>query len=146
MRHLTLLVMAAILAAPAASAADWPQFMRDSAHTGNAEDEALKLPLGLVAQVKLDDAVMTSPAVVAGRVYLVDQMGTAYCVDPAARRVVWKQSPDGEKAMGSNTSSPCVVKGKVYYGTTAGNLHVLNASDGKLVKTVKVGSPVISAI
>ena len=48
--------------------------------------------------------------------------------------------------MGSNTSSPCVVKGRVYYGTTAGNLHVLNATDGKPVKTVEVGSPIISAI
>ncbi len=131
---------------PSARAADWPQFMHDSAHTGNAEDEALKLPLRLVAQVKLEDAVMTSPAVVGGRIYVVDQMGTAYCVDPAARRIVWKSSPEGEAAMGSNTSSPCVAKGRVYYGTTAGNLHVLDAGDGKLVKTVKVGSPIISAI
>jgi outer membrane protein assembly factor BamB len=142
----SILLLAAVLSAPRASAADWPQFMRDSKHSGNAADESLKMPLGLVAQVKLLDAVMTSPAVVGGKVYVVDQMGTAYCVDPGARRIVWKQSPEGAKAMGSNTSSPCVVKGRVYYGTTAGNLHILNASDGKLVKTVKVGSPIISAI
>ena len=39
-----------LMTTPSALAADWPQFMRDSAHTGNAEDEALKLPLGLVAR------------------------------------------------------------------------------------------------
>jgi len=68
-----------------AGAADWPQFMRDSAHTGDAADEALTLPLGLVAQVRLDDAAMTSPAVVGGLAYVVDQMGTAYCIDPRGR-------------------------------------------------------------
>lgn len=126
-------------------AADWPQFMRDAAHTGDAPDEELKTPLGLVARVKLDDAVMTSPAVVGGRAYVVDQMGTAYCIDPRAGKVLWKTAPDGAGAMGFNTSSPCVAGGRVYYGTTAGNLHVLDAADGKLLKTVKVGSPVISA-
>ena len=100
---------AAPLAGPA-GAADWPQFMRDSAHTGDAADEALseKLPLGLLAQVKLDDAVMTSPAVVGGLVYVVDQLGTAYCVDPKegqGGRIVWRAAPDGAKAMGSNTNS-----------------------------------------
>src|SRR5262245_3859213 len=99
---------------------DWPQFMRDSAHTGDAADEALRLPLELVAQVQLDDAVMTSPAVVDGLAYVVDQMGTAYCIDALAGKVVWKASPDGTAAMGSNTSSPCVAQGRVYFGTTAG--------------------------
>src|SRR5215470_15296831 len=90
--------------APTGSAADWPQFMRTSAHTGDAADEVLRPPLGLVAQVKLDDAILTSPAVVAGRAYVVDQMGTAYCIDPRAGRVLWKAAPDGKKALGSNTS------------------------------------------
>jgi outer membrane protein assembly factor BamB len=133
------------MAALPAPAADWPQFMRTSEHTGDAADEALALPLGLVAQVKLDDAVMTSPAVVGGLAYVVDQMGTAYCVDPRAGRIVWKAAPDGDKAMGSNTSSPCVAKGRMYYGTTAGTLHILDCKDGKVVKTVAVGSPIISA-
>ena len=102
------ILLAAAAAAHQASAADWPQFMRDASHTGDAADEALAIPLGLLAQVRLDDAAMTSPAVVDGLAYVVDQMGTAYCVDPRAGRIVWKVSPDGAKAMGSNTSSPCV--------------------------------------
>src|SRR4051794_7153875 len=75
------------------SAADWPQFMRGPEHTGDASDESLRLPLGLVAQIKLDDAAMTSPAVAGKRAYVVDQMGTAYCIDPRAGRIVWKTSP-----------------------------------------------------
>jgi len=128
-----------------ASSADWPQFMRNASHTGDASDEVLAVPLGLIAQVRLDDAVMASPAVVDGLVYVADQMGTAYCVDPRAGRIIWKVSPDGDKAMGSNTSSPCVVNGRVYYGTTAGTFHILNAGDGRLVKTIRLGVPVISS-
>src|SRR5262249_9387989 len=135
----------ALALAGTGSAADWPQFMRTSAHTGDADDEVLRLPLGLVAQVRLDDAVMTSPAVVAGRAYVVDQMGTAYCIDPRGGRVVWKASPDGKNAMGSNTSSPCLVGGRVYYGTTAGTFHVLDARDGKVLRTLAVGAPVVSS-
>ena len=130
---------------PTGSAADWPQFLRTSAHTGDAADEVLRLPLGLVAQVKLDDAILTAPAVVAGRAYVVDQMGTAYCIDPRGGRVVWKTSPDGKNALGSNTSSPCLVRGRVYYGTTAGTFHILDARDGKVLRTLEVGAPIVSS-
>jgi len=141
----SLLEVSLTLLALSARGADWPQFMRSPEHTGDAADEALEMPLGLVAQVKLDDAVTTSPAVVAGRVYVIDQMGTAYCVDPQAGRVLWRAAPDGEKAMGSNTSSPCVARGRVYYGTTAGAFHVLDASDGKVINTLRLGSPVLGS-
>ncbi|MFH0982059.1 MAG: PQQ-binding-like beta-propeller repeat protein [Planctomycetota bacterium] len=140
-----LLVAFSLAPAGAAFASDWPQFMRGPERTGDADDEVLQLPLGLVAQVKLDDAVMTSPAVVGGLAYVVDQMGTAYCVDPKAGKIVWKVSPDGEKAMGANSSSPCVVKGRVYYGTTAGTFHVLDAKDGKVVRTMSLGWPVVAS-
>ena len=141
----SVVALAMLLSAIACPAADWPQFMRNASHTGDASDESVRLPLGLVAQVKLDDAVLTSAAVVDGRAYVVDQMGTAYCIDPRAGRIVWKSSPDGPKAMGSNTSSPCVVKGRVYFGTAAGTFHILDARDGKLVKTLTIGSPIVSA-
>jgi len=72
-------------------------------------------------------------------------MGTAYCVEVRAGRIVWKVSPDGDKAMGSNTSSPCVAKGRMYFGTTAGNFHILDCKDGKTVKTLAIGMPVISS-
>ncbi|HLF94491.1 MAG TPA: PQQ-binding-like beta-propeller repeat protein, partial [Planctomycetota bacterium] len=122
--------------------ADWPQFMRVPEHTGDAAEESLKLPLGLVAQVKLDDAVLSSPAVVGDRAYVVDQMGTAYALDWRAGRIVWKAAPDGERAMGSNTSSPCVAGGCVAYGTTAGSFHILDAATGKAIKSLALGWPI----
>lgn len=129
-----------------ATAADWPQFMRGPEHTGDAPNETLRLPLGLATCVKLDDAVTTAPAVVAGRVYVVDQMGKAYCIDPKGNCVLWKATPDGDQARGANTSSPCVVKGKVYYGTTAGRLHILEAASGKVHKSIEDGWPVTGSV
>src|SRR5262245_10303115 len=146
--HLAVAILTTFPAASVTSplpAADWPQFMRQSEHTGDAADEELHLPLGLAAQVKLNDAVLTSPAIAAGRAYIVDQMGTAYCIDPKAQKIVWQSSPEGGAAMGSNTSSPCVAGGRLYFGTTAGKLHILNCADGSVFKTLAIDSPILSA-
>jgi outer membrane protein assembly factor BamB len=121
---------------------DWPQFMRTPEHTGDAAEETLALPLGLVAQVRRGDAILTSPAVVGPRAYVVDQMGTAACVEWRTGRTVWTASPDGGGARGSNTSSPCVARGRVYFGTTAGSFHVLDAETGAAVRTVRLDASV----
>jgi len=134
--------IAFVVATAVGAAAEWPQFMRTAEHAGDATEESLRLPLGLATAVRLDDAVTTSPAVVGGRVYVVDQMGTAYCLDPPANRIVWKASPDAKEAKGGNTSSPCVARGRVCYGTTAGRFHILKAEDGSVVKSVDVGWPI----
>src|SRR5262245_2531306 len=121
---------------------DWPQFMRLAEHTGDAAAETLAFPLGLVAQVRLDDAVLSSPAVVGNRVFVVDQMGTATAIDWPAGKILWKTAPDGERAMGSNTSAPCVARGRVCYGTTAGSFHILDADSGKTIRSLEVGAPI----
>ena len=136
----------AVAAAGNVGAADWPQFMRVPERTGDASDEPLRLPLKLSTFVRLDDAILSSPAVVGARVFVVDQMGTAYCVDPVRNRVVWKSSPDGAHAMGGNTSSPCVAEGRVCYGTTRGKVHILDARDGKRIASTDVGSPVTGSL
>ncbi len=125
--------------------ADWPQFMRSAERTGDAANEAVELPLKLVNAVRLDDAVTTSPAVVNGKVYVADQMGTAYCIDPLANQIVWRTAPDEAAAMGGNTSSVCVSGGRVYFGTTAGRFHVLDAASGEVLKRVGVGSPIMGS-
>ena len=141
------LVVCVFLAVPEASGSDWPQFMHNSEHNGDAAGERLVMPLKLVAQIKLGDAVMNSPAVVGGLVYVVDQMGKAYCIDPNAEpKIVWESAPEGSGAYGSNTASPCVAGGKVYFGTTAGNVHILRAVDGNLIKTVSFGSSIVSGL
>jgi len=66
-------------------------------------------------------------------------------IDPEKARIVWKSAPDGENAMGSNTSSPCVVKGRVYYGTTRGTFHILDAKDGRLIRTIPVAASIVAS-
>jgi outer membrane protein assembly factor BamB len=77
-------------------------------------DEQLSLPLRLALRISVDDAILTSPAVVGGRAYVVDQSGTAYSIDVTNGSVVWKTMPAGASAVGGNTSSPCVVDGHVF--------------------------------
>ena len=127
-------------------AADWPQFMRNSQHTGDAFDEQMPTAMHCVAHIPLDDSVLTSPAIVAGRAYVVDQMGTAYCIDLEKRSIVWKTVAETTHEFGSNTSSPCVVDGKVFYGTVSGNLHILNCRTGHVERSVFVGWPILDAI
>lgn len=134
------------LADKPAIATDWPQYLRDAQHTGDAREERLELPLALTAQVELEDAVLTAPAVVAGRIYVVDQMGTAYAIYPETGTVIWKTASEGADALGSNTSSPCVAAGRVCYGTTAGKLHILDARTGRCLRSIDFGSPIVAAI
>ncbi|MGQ9662071.1 MAG: hypothetical protein ACUVWX_07015 [Kiritimatiellia bacterium] len=85
------LVTAALKVAAALTslvASDWPQFMRDCSHTGDAADEELVLPLELELDVKLGDAILSSPVVIGNRVYVLDQMGTAYAIDTETGRVL----------------------------------------------------------
>ena len=125
---------------------DWPQYMRDACHTADARDERLRLPLRVTASVRLDDAVLTSPAVVAGRAYVVDQMGSAYCIDPQKASIEWKTDPPGASAVGGNTSSPCVSGGKMAYGTTIGRFCLLDANNGDVLKIVAMNQPILGAI
>jgi outer membrane protein assembly factor BamB len=128
------------------SAADWPQYMRDAAHTADARDEHLATPLRLDACIALDDAVLTSPAVVDGTVYVVDQMGAAYCIDPGSASIVWKTTAPGVDSVGGNTSSPSVLDGVVAFGTTAGQLVLLDATTGDVRQTVDFDQPILGAI
>src|SRR5262245_11275042 len=144
--HRLLASLACLVMSATVQAADWPQFMHNPQHTGDAAHETLKLPLGLATVVQLDDAVTTSPAVVGGKVYVVDQMGTAYAVDPVAGRIEWKARPDGDKAMGGNTSSPAVHGGRMIFATTAGHVHFLDIKSGERLTSVDLGWPVTGAV
>ncbi len=134
-----MMILFALLAALQERSSDWPQYMRTSEHSGDAAQEILSFPLGLVARIRLEDAVLSSPAVVGERAYVVDQLGTAYAIEWRTGRIVWKASPGGASDLGSNTSSPCVARGRIYYGTVGGRLHVLDAATGRLIRSVRAG-------
>jgi outer membrane protein assembly factor BamB len=120
--------------------------MCNAQHNGDARAEQFGLPLHLNAQIELGDAVLSSPVIVGGRIYVVDQMGAAYGIGLKTGVIAWKTAPEGSNTFGSNTSSPCVAKGRVFYGTVAGNLHILNAGNGTVIKSIKYDWPIMDAI
>ena len=89
-------------------AEDWLQYKFDSGHSGNAPDRSVATPLGLVGTVPLTDAVLTSPVVADGRIYVVDGSGVAFCIDAKTLKVIWKVATQGGKGNCNNISSPLI--------------------------------------
>jgi outer membrane protein assembly factor BamB len=136
-----LLALAAVLAVHQAPAADWPQFKRDAARTGNAPDEVLSFPMQRIVAVRFPAPIYASPAVVAGRVYIQDARGHVACVDSQGNRVVWTATIGGL----NNASSPAVTHGRVFVGSAVGGLHVLDAATGREEKHVPAKDGVLAA-
>lgn len=124
---------------------EWPQAKFDSRRSGDVPSRHIALPLGLVAAVPLSDAVFTSPAIAAGRVYVVDGSGVAWCLDAATLRVLWKVATTGGPANCNNVSSPAVAGAYLHFGTMVGKYYVLDAATGSVVRRIDCGEPVFSA-
>jgi len=145
------LLVAALIAAlpfgiPSPLAAEnWLQFKFDGRHSGDAPDRILAGPLGLLGAVPLTDAVFTSPVVADQRVYAVDGSGTAFCLDAETLRVLWRLTTRGGGKNCNNLSSPCLAGGYLHFGTMAGVYYVVHAEDGKVVKEIVCGEPILSA-
>jgi len=129
----------------AATAEDWLQPKFDSRRSGNAPGRTVSAPLGLLGAVPLEDAVLTSPVVAAGRVYVVDSSGTVFCIDAETLKVLWRFVTRGGAVNCNNVSSPAFVNGYLHFGTMAGCYYVLEAATGKPVREICCGEPIFSA-
>ncbi len=146
-KKLTWLVLIYSLASLSSTTAaeDWPQWKYDARRSGNVPERQLALPLGLAGMVPLSDAVLTSPAVADGRIYVVDASGTAFAIDGKNLEVLWKTPTPGGPVNCNNVSSPAVAGDYLHFGTTAGSYFVLNRQDGSVVKEIRCGEPIFSA-
>ena len=149
MSHLSFSSLLLTVVICSTASADWPQFMHDAAKTGRAESVLSPNDLGLQRQIKLNEAILTSPAIVNAQAFVVDQMGTAYCIDIVSGRIVWETplpaKTDGQK-IGGNTSSPAVTNGQVIYGTGCGRVISLNQQNGKLLWSYDCGWPIVGSV
>ena len=141
LRSSTLLCVLAVVSAGTAPGADWSQFKRDAARTGNAPREVLTFPMRRVTAVRLPAPIYASPAVVGGRVYIQGAGGHVACIEAKANRVVWVRRTGGV----NNSSSPAVAGGKVFVGSTDGQFYVLNAADGAVLAKVPASGGVVTA-
>ena len=62
----------ACLCSDYAAAADWPQLQGNARRTGNVPQEVLAESLGLRAAVPLTDAILASPIVSDGQLFVID--------------------------------------------------------------------------
>ena len=146
MRSVAISLMAICVAQLSTVAAeDWPQLKFDARHSGNVPDRTLSLPLGLVGAVPLDDAVLTAPVSVGGRIYVTDASGTAWAIAAASLKVVWKTPTPGGPVNVNNVCSPAVVGDYLHFGTTAGSYFVLRLQDGSVAQEIRCGEPIFSA-
>jgi len=126
-------------------AEDWPQFMFNSAHSGNAAQIDLDVEkLGLQGAVAMTDGIYTSPVVAGGKVYVVDGSGCAACFEAATLKEVWRFQSKGGKQNVNNVSSPAIVGNYLHFGTTAGIYYVLDRTTGAVVKEIDCKEPIFS--
>jgi outer membrane protein assembly factor BamB len=123
MRRLALLL--AFLGATS-SAADWPMFMGDPAHTGRVAGETHAIqgfkPAG---RFDVHAAIHASPVAAQGKVFIGAENGNLYALDAKTHGLLWLYH-----ARGGIASTPAVADGIVYFLDRAGNVHALKAADG----------------
>jgi outer membrane protein assembly factor BamB len=128
-----------------ALAEDWPQFMFNSAHSGNAADRDIEVEnLGIQGAVAMSDGIYTSPVVADGKVFVVDGSGLCACFDAATLNAVWEFQSKGGKQNVNNVSSPAIVGKYLHFGTTAGIYYVLDRATGAVVKEIDCKEPIFS--
>lgn len=103
----------------------WPMFRSDSAHTA-ARDSG---PTNLTLRWKFTTggAVISSPTIVGGRVYVGSYDRNIYCLDALNGRSLWNFTTGAPIK-----SSPAVVDDKVYIGPDDGYIYCLHAENGSL--------------
>lgn len=145
MTRMKLSLIAILLASSVALAEDWPQFMYNSAHSGNAADRDIDVEhLGLQGAVAMSDGIYTSPVVADGKVFVVDGSGLCACFDAATLNRLWEFKSKGGKQNVNNVSSPAIVGKYLHFGTTAGIYYVLDRATGAVVKEIDCKEPIFS--
>jgi outer membrane protein assembly factor BamB len=67
---------------------------------------------------------MSSPVLVDGRIFLVDDDGIASCIDAKSGESLWRERLDGEFA-----ASPIHAHGRIYFFDTEGGAKIVRASE-----------------
>jgi outer membrane protein assembly factor BamB len=128
-----------------ASADDWPQLQGNALRSGNAPQASIQTPLGLVAAIPMTDAILASPVVSDGKVFVIDGAGVVSAIDSKTYQVVWTFRTAGGQGNCNNVAAPAVVGRYVHIGTMAGHYYVLDRDSGERVAEIDCGEPVFAA-
>ena len=123
MNRLALTAIALLLCQALTHAADWPQFLGPDANgiapdTGINKDWNAKPPQ-VLWRTGLSDGGFAGPSVAAGKVFIIDHVGTndvVRALDFATGAAIWRfEYPDAEKFdYGYARANPTYDNGKVY--------------------------------
>ncbi|MCH5372706.1 MAG: PQQ-like beta-propeller repeat protein, partial [Planctomycetes bacterium] len=127
------------------AASDWPQLQGNARHSGNAPEESLPADLGLKAAVPLTDAILASPVISDGKIFVIDQSGVVFAVDAQTFEISWKFATKGGAGNCNNVAAPAVVGDYVHVGTMAGYYYVLDRKTGDVVAEIDCAEPIFSS-
>ena len=119
----------------AISTSSWSMFRRDSAHSAAGQSAPENLTLRW--KFTTDGAVISSPSVADGMVYVGSQDKNIYCLDSRTGSLVWNFTTGARIK-----SSPAIADGMVYVGPDDGNVYCLDAEDGSLIWSTDAGGQI----
>lgn len=128
-----------------ADAADWPQLQGNARRSGNVPSERLGEAIGLVATIPLTDAILASPVLSNGTVFVVDGSGVVFAIDSKTFQVKWKFATKGGHGNCNNVAAPAVIGNFLHVGTMAGFYYVLDTATGDVAAEIDCGEPIFSA-
>ena len=113
----------------------WHMWRHDAAHSGTGQFGPANLTLSW--KFTTDGAVVSSPSIADGRVYVGSHDKNIYCLNARTGSFIWKFSTN-ERIK----SSPAVVDGRVYVGPDDGYIYCLDAYNGGLIWSTYAGGSI----
>lgn len=109
---------------------------------GNAQSSGsttIQMPSELAVrwEIKLDEAIETTPVVGFGKVFTADVFGKIYALDQVSGKMEWKR--DYETGF---LGSPALKEGKLVIGDVEGNVYALDVKNGKELWRSETGGEV----
>ncbi|MEM2974815.1 MAG: PQQ-binding-like beta-propeller repeat protein, partial [Candidatus Bathyarchaeia archaeon] len=117
----------------------WPMFRHDLTHSGCSPSIASNNN-ATVWTYTTGDAIVSSPAVADGIVFVGSHDYNIYALDEKTGAFVWSYMTGGSVA-----SSPAVVDGIVFVGSSDYKLYALNETNGALIWSYTTGSSISSS-
>jgi outer membrane protein assembly factor BamB len=119
---------------------DWPMFRGSVETPGFTLDKGpTDISGGPKWTYTTGAGILSSPAVVDGKVYFNSNDRYVYCLDAYTGEEIWSFLTN-EPLMTKFGSSPAVVGNRVYIGPDDGNFYILDADDGDLITSVPMGT------